>query len=61
MIRRKIIEIDEKLCNDCGECVTACAEGAIRIIDGKAKLVSDKYCDGWVRVWANVRRGDTDY
>jgi Pyruvate/2-oxoacid:ferredoxin oxidoreductase delta subunit len=46
MIRRKIIQIDEKLCNGCGECVTACAEGAIRIVDGKARLVSDKYCDG---------------
>jgi len=43
---RKIIEIDEELCNGCGECVTACAEGAIRIIDGKARLISDKYCDG---------------
>ena len=46
MIRRNIIEIDEALCNGCGQCVTACAEGAIRIIDGKAKLISDKYCDG---------------
>jgi Pyruvate/2-oxoacid:ferredoxin oxidoreductase delta subunit len=46
MIRRKIIQIDEVLCNGCGQCVTACAEGAIKIIDGKAKLVSDKYCDG---------------
>jgi Pyruvate/2-oxoacid:ferredoxin oxidoreductase delta subunit len=46
MIRRKIIQIDEALCNGCGQCVTACAEGAIKIIDGKAKLVSDKYCDG---------------
>jgi Pyruvate/2-oxoacid:ferredoxin oxidoreductase delta subunit len=46
MIRRKIIQIDEALCNGCGQCVTACAEGAIQIIDGKAKLVSDKYCDG---------------
>jgi ferredoxin len=46
MIRRKIIQIDEALCNGCGQCVTACAEGAIKIIDGKAKLISDKYCDG---------------
>lgn len=43
---RSIIEINEDLCNGCGNCVTSCAEGAIRIIDGKAKLVSEKYCDG---------------
>ena len=43
---RKVIEIDEELCNGCGECVPACQEGAIQIIDGKAKLVADKYCDG---------------
>jgi Pyruvate/2-oxoacid:ferredoxin oxidoreductase delta subunit len=46
MTRRKIIQIDETRCNGCGQCVTACAEGAIKIIDGKAKLISDKYCDG---------------
>ncbi len=45
-IKRKIIEIDEKLCNGCGQCVPSCAEGAISIIDGKAKVISDKYCDG---------------
>lgn len=43
---RKIIEIDENLCNGCGQCVPSCAEGAIQIIDGKARLVSEKYCDG---------------
>ncbi len=45
-VMRKIIEIDEELCDGCGQCVIACAEGAIQIIDGKAKLVSEKYCDG---------------
>jgi Fe-S-cluster-containing hydrogenase component 2 len=43
---RNIIEINEELCNGCGACAIACAEGAIRIIDDKARLVSDKYCDG---------------
>ena len=44
--KRKIIEIDENRCNGCGFCALGCAEGAIAIIDGKAKLVADTYCDG---------------
>lgn len=43
---RKIIRIDEELCNGCGQCVPDCAEGSLAIIDGKAKLVADKFCDG---------------
>ncbi|MBG0772485.1 ATP-binding protein [Oleidesulfovibrio alaskensis] len=43
---RKIIQIDEERCDGCGLCVLDCAEGAIAIIDGKAKLVKDSYCDG---------------
>lgn len=43
---RKIVKIDEEKCNGCGLCVPSCAEGALRIIDGKARLVSEKYCDG---------------
>lgn len=46
IVIRKIVEIDEERCDGCGLCATACAEGAIRIIDGKARLVSDSYCDG---------------
>lgn len=43
---RKIIHIDEELCDGCGECVPGCAEGALEIVDGKAKLVKESYCDG---------------
>lgn len=45
-VTRKIIRIDEDLCNGCGECVPGCAEAALQIVDGKAKLVAEKYCDG---------------
>ena len=45
-IKRKIIEIDEDLCTGCGQCVIACAEGALKIIDGKAKVISEVFCDG---------------
>ena len=45
-MKRKIITIDEEKCNGCGLCVNACHEGALKIIDGKAKLISDSYCDG---------------
>jgi Pyruvate/2-oxoacid:ferredoxin oxidoreductase delta subunit len=43
---RDVVQIDERLCDGCGDCVPSCAEGAIRIIDGKARLVGDVYCDG---------------
>lgn len=43
---RKIIQIDEELCDGCGLCVPDCAEGSLKIIDGKARLVADKLCDG---------------
>lgn len=44
--KRKIIEINDSLCDGCGNCVLSCAEGAIAVIDGKAKVISEKYCDG---------------
>lgn len=43
---RKIIQIDEHKCNGCGACATACHEGAIGIVEGKARLLRDDYCDG---------------
>lgn len=43
---RKIIQIDEEKCNGCGACIDSCAEGALALVNGKAKLVKDQYCDG---------------
>ena len=43
---RKIVEINKELCNGCGACASACHEGAIEMIDGKAKLTRENYCDG---------------
>ena len=46
MAKRKIIKIDENKCNGCGECIPNCPEGALQIIDNKARLISDLFCDG---------------
>ena len=45
-MKRRIIEIDQDKCNGCGACADACHEGAIGMLDGKAKLLRDDYCDG---------------
>ena len=45
MIRR-IVQIEEEKCNGCGACAAACHEGAIAMVDGKARLMRDDYCDG---------------
>jgi NAD-dependent dihydropyrimidine dehydrogenase PreA subunit len=45
-LKRQIVRIDEELCNGCALCVTPCAEGAIQIIDGKARVVREELCDG---------------
>ena len=45
-MKRKVIEINEELCNGCGNCIPNCPEGALQIIDGKARLISDLFCDG---------------
>jgi NAD-dependent dihydropyrimidine dehydrogenase PreA subunit len=46
MAVRKIVKIDEAKCNGCGQCESNCAEGALQIIDGKARLLKEEYCDG---------------
>jgi Fe-S-cluster-containing hydrogenase component 2 len=45
-VKRQIVRIDEGLCTGCGVCVSPCAEGAIRIVDGKARVVREELCDG---------------
>jgi Fe-S-cluster-containing hydrogenase component 2 len=45
-IKRKIIEIEDEKCDGCGQCVIGCAEGALKIVDGKAEVISDNLCDG---------------
>jgi ferredoxin len=45
-LNRKIVEIDGELCDGCGQCVPSCAEGAIEIVDGKARIAAEQYCDG---------------
>ncbi|MCZ7406663.1 MAG: 4Fe-4S binding protein [Candidatus Methanoperedens sp.] len=45
-MKRSIVSIDEEKCNGCGMCIPNCAEGAIKIINGKAKLVDERFCDG---------------
>ena len=46
-MKREIIHIDEDLCNGCGDCIVGCSEGALQLIDGKAKLVKEDFCDGF--------------
>jgi Fe-S-cluster-containing hydrogenase component 2 len=46
-MKRKIITIDEEKCNGCGNCVTGCSEGALQIVNGKARLVKEQFCDGF--------------
>lgn len=56
---RKIIRINEDLCNGCGACANACHEGAIAMVNGKAKLIRDDYCDGAGQLPARLpNRGD---
>jgi Fe-S-cluster-containing hydrogenase component 2 len=54
---REIVTIDEALCDGCGVCIPACHEGALRIVDGKARLVADKLCDGLGACLGHCPRG----
>jgi Pyruvate/2-oxoacid:ferredoxin oxidoreductase delta subunit len=60
MAVRKIVIIDEELCDGCGACIPYCAEGAIQIIDGKAKLIRDDFCDGLGACLGECPRGAID-
>jgi ferredoxin len=46
MVSRKVVNINEALCNGCGACIPRCAEGALQLVNGKAKIIAEKYCDG---------------
>ncbi|MGI5911464.1 MAG: ATP-binding protein [Syntrophomonadaceae bacterium] len=46
MAKRTIVKIDEKLCNGCGACISPCAEGALELVNGKAKVIKEELCDG---------------
>lgn len=46
MVKRSIVKIDEEKCTGCGKCISPCAEGAIELVNGKAKVISDELCDG---------------
>ena len=52
---RKIIQIDEEKCNGCGACANACHEGAIQMIDGKARLIRDDIVTDWAIAFLPVR------
>lgn len=56
-MKRTIVKIDEEKCDGCGLCVPTCAEGALRIVDGKARLVSERHCDGLGACLGHCPRG----
>lgn len=57
MVSRNIVLLDEEVCDGCGLCIPNCAEGALRIVDGKARLVGDSYCDGLGACLGHCPRG----
>ena len=59
-MKRKIITIDDEKCTGCGACIPDCPEGALQLIDGKARLISDLFCDGLGRLYRELP-GRTPY
>lgn len=57
MTKRMIVEIDEEKCDGCGACIPSCAEGAIEIVGGKARLIADRLCDGLGACLGDCPRG----
>lgn len=57
MAEREVIRINEDLCDGCGKCVPSCAEGALKVVGGKAKLISEVYCDGLGACLGNCPKG----
>ncbi len=57
MPQRKVVKIDEEKCDGCGLCIPACPEGALQIVDGKARLVKESYCDGLGACLGHCPRG----
>jgi len=45
-VRREILHIHEEMCDSCGKCIKSCVEGALRIVDGKMRLIAERFCDG---------------
>lgn len=54
--KRKIVSIDEEKCTGCGACIPDCPEGALQVIDGKARVIGDYLCDGLVHVSGAARK-----
>ena len=54
---REIVHIDEERCDGCGLCIPSCHEGALRLVNGKARLVADKFCDGLGACLGHCPRG----
>ena len=57
MMIREVVHIDEVLCDGCGQCIPGCHEGALQMIDGKARLISDLMCDGLGACLGHCPRG----
>ncbi|MFA6079075.1 MAG: 4Fe-4S binding protein [Candidatus Omnitrophota bacterium] len=57
MEKRKIIKIDEEKCNGCGSCIPKCHQGVLKIVKGKARLMSEVFCDGLGKCFGHCSQG----